>query len=89
MRRSTCRSPGATSSSISASTTATARPDATVYVRTTGLATFHREIIAKAYPFIRPGIERTPWRSRLMQVADPFNNRLRFDDQLAPPDDDG
>ena len=25
----------------------------------------------------RPGIEPTPWRSRLMEVIDPFGNRLR------------
>jgi catechol 2,3-dioxygenase-like lactoylglutathione lyase family enzyme len=59
-------------------------PGAVVYVRTTGLAAFHREITAKNYPFMRPGIERTPWRSMLMEFADPFHNRLRFDEKPAP-----
>jgi uncharacterized glyoxalase superfamily protein PhnB len=59
-------------------------PGAMVYVRTTGLVEFHREITAKGYRFMRPGIERTPWRSRLMEVIDPFNNRLRFDEELPP-----
>ena len=59
-------------------------PGAVVYVRTTGLADFHREITAKDYPFMRPGIERTPWRSMLMEFADPFHNRLRFDEKPAP-----
>jgi hypothetical protein len=49
-------------------------------VRTTGLDDFHREIGAKGYRYNRPGIEATPWRSRLMEVTDPFNNRLRFDE---------
>jgi catechol 2,3-dioxygenase-like lactoylglutathione lyase family enzyme len=64
-------------------------PGATVYVRTTGLEHLHREIMAKDYPFMRPGIERTPWRSMLMEVTDPFHNRLRFDERLAPSEDDG
>jgi catechol 2,3-dioxygenase-like lactoylglutathione lyase family enzyme len=55
-------------------------PGATVYVRTTGL---------QHHPFMRPGIERTPWRSMLMEVTDPFHNRLRFDEKLAPSEDDG
>ena len=59
-------------------------PGAIVYVRTSGLADFHREITAKDYPFMRPGIERTPWRSMLMEFADPFHNRLRFDERPAP-----
>ena len=59
-------------------------PGAVVYVRTTGLADFHREITAKDYPFMRPGIERTPWRSMLMEFADPFHNRLRVDEKPAP-----
>ncbi|MGH6901873.1 MAG: glyoxalase superfamily protein, partial [Geminicoccaceae bacterium] len=64
-------------------------PGACVYVRTTGLEDFHREITAKNYRFMRPGIERTPWRSKLMEVIDPFGNRLRFDENSASPQDDG
>jgi hypothetical protein len=63
-------------------------PGAAVYVRTTLLDDLHREIAAKDYPFMRPGIERTPWHSRLMEVIDPFNNRLRFDERLAAQGDD-
>jgi catechol 2,3-dioxygenase-like lactoylglutathione lyase family enzyme len=57
-------------------------PGAIVYVRTTGLVDFHHEITAKGYRFMRPGIERTPWGSMLMEIIDPFNNRLRFDEEL-------
>jgi Glyoxalase superfamily protein len=35
-------------------------PDATVYVCTTGPQNLHRDSIAKDYPFMHPGIERTP-----------------------------
>jgi catechol 2,3-dioxygenase-like lactoylglutathione lyase family enzyme len=58
-------------------------PGSAVFVRTTHLEGFHREITAKNYRFMRPGIERTPWHSKLMEVIDPFNNRIRFDEALA------
>jgi hypothetical protein len=45
-------------------------PRAIVYVRTTGLGEFHREITAKRCRFMHPSIERTPWRSRLMEIID-------------------
>ncbi|MGH6903964.1 MAG: glyoxalase superfamily protein [Geminicoccaceae bacterium] len=64
-------------------------PGACVYVRTTGLEDFHREITAKGYRFMRPGIEPTPWRSKLMEVIDPFGNRLRFDENPASRDNAG
>ena len=35
-------------------------PGACVYVRTTGLDDFHREITARGYRYARPGIEATP-----------------------------
>ena len=57
--------------------------------RTTRLADFQREITAKDYPFMRPGIEPKPWRSKLMEVIDPFNNQLRFDERPRSPQDAG
>jgi catechol 2,3-dioxygenase-like lactoylglutathione lyase family enzyme len=58
-------------------------PGACIHVRTTQLEEFHREITAKGYRFMRPGIEPTPRGSKLMEVIDPFHNRLRFDE--SPP----
>ena len=58
-------------------------PGGCVYVRTTRLEDLHRDITAKIYRFMRPGIEPTPWGSKLMEVIDPFHNRLRFDE--SPP----
>lgn len=43
----------------------------------------------RIFDFMRPGIEPTLWHSRLMEVNDPFNSRLRFDEVSAPPEDDG
>ena len=59
-------------------------PGSTVLVRTTGLEAYHREISAKGYRFMRPGIELAPWRANVMEVIDPFGNRLRFSEPVAP-----
>lgn len=53
-------------------------PGSTVFVTTSGLAAFHAEIIARDYPFNRPGLDPAPWGGHVMEVTDPFGNRLRF-----------
>jgi uncharacterized glyoxalase superfamily protein PhnB len=57
-------------------------PGSTVFVRMTGLEAYHREITAKGYGYMRPGIEDAPWHARVMQVTDPFGNRIRFNEDL-------
>ena len=59
-------------------------PGVVVVVRTAGLDAYHREITAKGYPFARPGLERAPWNAWLMEVTDPFGNRLRFNEPIDP-----
>ena len=59
-------------------------PGSTVLVQTTGLEAYHREITAKGYRFMRPGIEVAPWNARVMEVTDPFGNRLRFNEPIEP-----
>jgi uncharacterized glyoxalase superfamily protein PhnB len=58
-------------------------PGSTVFVRVTGLEDFHREIRAKGYRYLRPGVERTFYGSKCMEVIDPFGNRIRFDEAGA------
>ena len=62
-------------------------PGSTVFVRVTGLDDYHREIMAKGYGFMRPGVERTFHDSKSMEVIDPFGNRIRFDEALRPAAD--
>lgn len=57
-------------------------PGSTVFVRLTGLDDYHREISAKDYRYMRPGVEIAPWNAKLMEVTDPFGNRLRFNEEL-------
>ena len=58
-------------------------PGSTVYLQVTGLADYHKEISAKGYGSMRPGLEKTFHNSTCMEVIDPFGNRLRFDESLA------
>jgi catechol 2,3-dioxygenase-like lactoylglutathione lyase family enzyme len=55
-------------------------PGTTVFVVLDGLRKFHQEISAKGYRFFRPQIHRVPWNADLMEVQDPFGNRIRFNE---------
>ena len=57
-------------------------PGSTVYVRMTGLDEFHREITAKGYGYLRPGVEQTFYGTKCLEVIDPFGNRIRFNEDL-------
>ena len=60
-------------------------PGSTVFVRMRGIEALHRELMAKAYRYLRPGVEQAPWGARVMEVTDPFGNRIRFnEDDQAP-----
>jgi len=58
-------------------------PGALIFVRMTGLEEFHREITAKGYRSMRPGIEQRDW-GREVTVIDPFGNRIRFTERHSP-----
>jgi len=53
-------------------------PGSTIFVGLHDLDGFHRDITAKGYGYMRPGIELMPWDARIMEVIDPFGNRIRF-----------
>jgi hypothetical protein len=59
-----------------------ATPGSAVFVRMRGLEAFHREIGERTYRYQRPGIETAPWKARLMELTDPFGNKLRFSEDL-------
>jgi len=52
-------------------------PGAVVQVILTGIEDYHRELAAKAYRYMRPGLS-DEFFGRLVQVWDPFGNRIRF-----------
>jgi uncharacterized glyoxalase superfamily protein PhnB len=53
-------------------------PGSTVFVRMQGIEAFHRELSARRYPHARPALQDAPWNARILEVTDPFGNRLRF-----------
>ncbi|MNY74495.1 hypothetical protein D3C86_2135370 [compost metagenome] len=42
-----------------------------------GIRTFHAELTAKNYRYMKPGLEQEDDRLEVA-VTDPFNNRIRF-----------
>jgi len=60
-------------------------PGSTIFVDMTGLDELHGEITSKQYPYLRPGIETVPWNARVMEVIDPFGDRIRFNEYVAKP----
>lgn len=59
-----------------------ATPGSTVFVPMAGVHALQRELAAKDYRYGRPGVESEPWGD-VMQVHDPFGNRLRFCERRA------
>ena len=57
-------------------------PGARLRVMMQGVEAFHREISAKAYRYMRPGLETTPWNTLETGVIDPFGNLIRFCERL-------
>ena len=50
---------------------------AVVFIPIVGVEALHRELAARNYAFLRPGINDHPW-GRSIDVTDPFGNRIRF-----------
>lgn len=63
-------------------------PGSTVFVWMTGIDGFHREITAKGYGSMRPGLEQTFYDAKCMEVIDPFGNRIRFNESTKQPSED-
>ena len=59
-----------------------ATPGATVFLRVSGVEAFHEELKQKVYRYQRPGIGVAPWNAKLMELTDPFGNRLRINEDL-------
>jgi catechol 2,3-dioxygenase-like lactoylglutathione lyase family enzyme len=57
-------------------------PGGAVFIRMRELEAFHAEITAKGYRYMRPAVEVAPWKAKLMQVTDPFGNRLHFNEDI-------
>lgn len=63
-----------------------ASPGSTVFIWMRGIHDYHRELAAKDYRYYKPQVEDVPWDAWMMQVTDPFGNRLRFNEPTDPSD---
>jgi catechol 2,3-dioxygenase-like lactoylglutathione lyase family enzyme len=57
-------------------------PGARIRVTMRGVEAFHKELAAKTYRYMRPGLEATPWNTREIGVIDPFGNSLSFSEPI-------
>jgi catechol 2,3-dioxygenase-like lactoylglutathione lyase family enzyme len=57
-------------------------PGVHIRVMMQGVEAFHREISAKSYPYMRPGLERMPWGMLETGAIDPFGNLIRFCERI-------
>ncbi|HVV41238.1 MAG TPA: glyoxalase superfamily protein [Nitrobacter sp.] len=60
-------------------------PGVRLRVMMTDVAAFHAELVGRAYRYMRPGLETTPWKTREIGVTDPFGNLIRFCEPLPHP----
>jgi catechol 2,3-dioxygenase-like lactoylglutathione lyase family enzyme len=58
-------------------------PGLHVIVDVEGIEELHRELLAKNYRYMNPGIETREWGTREVSVIDPAGNRLIFSERTA------
>ena len=54
-----------------------ATPGSAVFVPIRNIDGFHQELTVKNYKYAKPAIQDLPW-DRVMEVTDPFGNKIRF-----------
>lgn len=62
-----------------------ASPGGKVFLECTGLKEYHQTISAKDYKYYKPAVEMAPWggNALVMQLIDPFSNRIAFKEALV------
>jgi hypothetical protein len=59
-------------------------PGAKVFINTDDVEALHRELGTRPNPNMRPGVEVAPWNAKVVEVIDPFGDRLCFNEPLPP-----
>lgn len=57
-------------------------PGGKAFVHLDDVAALHAELASRPNPNMNPGIEDAPWGARIMEVIDPFGNRICFSQSL-------
>ena len=58
-------------------------PGAKVFINSDDVEALHRELHSRPNPNMNPGVELAPWNAKVMDVTDPFGNRLSFNQPLG------
>lgn len=53
-------------------------PGSAIRIAVTDVRELHRELAAKPYPSLNPGVEDMPWGGSELALIDPFGNRIIF-----------
>ncbi len=53
-------------------------PGSKVFIHYNEIKALHKKLLAKKYKYNKPGLEEAPWNATIMQVSDPFENKLVF-----------
>jgi catechol 2,3-dioxygenase-like lactoylglutathione lyase family enzyme len=57
-------------------------PGAKLIIHTDDVEALHAELGSRPNPYMRPGITLADWNAKVLQVTDPFGNRLLFNQAL-------
>ena len=57
-------------------------PGAKVFINTDDIDAIQRELSSRPNPNMQPAVETAPWNAKVMEVIDPFGNRLCFNQPL-------
>lgn len=57
-------------------------PGAKAFVPIDDVEALHQELSTRPHPNMNPGIEHAPWNAKIMEVTDPFGNRICFSQSL-------
>ncbi len=57
-------------------------PGSKVLIHTDDVRALHRELGTRPNPNMNPGVEAAPWHALILEVIDPFGNRLCFNQDL-------
>lgn len=58
-------------------------PGGKIFIEFKNLKAFHKILSQKNYKFYNPAISKPPWGGICMELIDPFNNRLLFNEKFS------
>jgi len=57
-------------------------PGSKAFIEIDDVTAFHDELKSRPNPNMNPGIATAPWRAKILDVIDPFGNRICFNQSL-------